>query len=164
MTFGKTFLLSFVTLVAINFGGWVLYLALSGAIGQFVTQLGSLEGIAHAFFFPKKYIEYPGNTFYWLVLSFSSDPIPADLIVYLIFLIAAPLLAAIVAGIVGENKMEVFGAWMLVIGVCMGVALTLILIDQPQTPAFIANFVLGAFAHGLLYGCVALLVEKSESF
>jgi len=164
MGFGKTFILSLVTLVGLTFGGWVLYLALSGTIGQIGTALSSLSGIADAFFFPKILYPYPGGVFAGLVTVLFSGAITAEAITLFIFLIITPLLAAVVAGVVGESKVEVFGAWFLVIGVCMGTALTLILLGPGLTPEGIVNFILGAVVHGLVYGCVALLVAGSESF
>ncbi|MFX1275446.1 MAG: hypothetical protein ACFFBP_03235 [Promethearchaeota archaeon] len=168
MGFGKTFLLCLITYVGATFGGWVLVLALNGFISSFGTALTSLPTIAEAFFGPFAATPYPGDSYSGLagaILSLSISDI-----VKFAFYIGAPLLAAIIAGIVGEKKAEVFGAWLLVISISMGVVLTLNLITYliiyggGLSVTEIINIVLGAVAHAFLYGCIALLVSKSESF
>ena len=169
MAFGKTFILSLVTLVGLTFGGWILVLALSGTIGEIGTYLSSLTGIASAFFFPNWLFPYPGDVYTGLLVLIFTGTIDAASITLIIFLIAAPLLAAIVAAIVGENKLEVFFGWFLAAAVSMGVSLTLIIIGYMTAyggilPELIVNFILGAITQVLVYGCIGLLVAKYDSF
>ncbi len=169
MAFGKTFLLSLVTLVGLTFGGWILVLALDGSIAQIGTYLSTLPGIANAFFFPNILFPYPGDVYNGLIAIIFTGTLTAASLTLIIFLIAAPLLAAIVAGIVGENRNEVFFGWFLAAAVSMGIALTLIIIGFMTTyggilPELIVQFIVGAATQALVYGCIGLLVARYDSF
>jgi len=176
MAFGKTFVLSLVTFIGLNFVFAIIIAALSDSIGIFLPDLmDPLSNLASALFGPIG-MEDPIILVYLPILPGSVaasipialiDPIDLGILLGLIFFIVAPLLAAIIAGRLGESKGERFGAWFLVSMVSMGVYLILILIGEVHASdliTIIVNTIISGLINGFFYGCFALLFAKSEIY
>jgi hypothetical protein len=164
MAFGKTFVLSLVTFLGLNFVFVIIIAALSGSIGTFFPDLlNPLSNLGSALFGPIGIL--PGAVAVSIPIAFA----PFDLVILLglIFFIVAPLLASIIAGRLGESRGECFGAWFLVAMVSMGVYLTLILVAGVPPAILIYTIVITiifGLINGFFYGCFALLFAKSEFY
>ncbi len=164
MAFGKTFLLTLITVIGLGFLGFVLYLVLNEQIGQFGTQLSDLSNLAGALFGP--IITFPYTIIFGLANPFA-ETLTAGLIILYILYIMACLLAAVVAGKIGENKQEAFGSWFLAAMICAGVALTLTLVEgvyESQLTWTIVSIIIAGIVNGFMYGAVALLLNKAEFY
>ena len=180
MAFGKTFALTLLTFIGVNFGGYVLILVIEGQIGNFLSIFTSMSELAIAFFGPitgyPGYIlggidiytlEGPYTTFGFLGELLYSGTAGLGIIIEVIFLIVAPLLAAVVAGKIGEGKKDAFGGFFLAIMISAGGALTLILIGQVYQSILIITIItiiLSGVITAFLYGSVALLLNKGDLY
>ena len=165
MGFGKAFALSLVAFIGLNFGLLIIIQAIGGIIADFFTSLADMSVLGSALFGP--IATYPGA-----VATDINDMLlvgPFDLADFLgyIFFIVAPLLAAILAGRLGESRTHCFGAWFLVAMVSMGGYLTLVLITgvpESQLVYTIISIIISGVLNGFFYGCFSLLVAKSEFY
>jgi hypothetical protein len=170
MAFGKTFILSLLAFIGLNFGFAVIVSALAGTIGTFFTSLADMSVLADALCGPISL--YPGTVIgnYGvtpsLVGSFFETPIDLSILLTYIFYIVAPLLAAIIAGRLGESRGECFGAWFLTAMIVMAVALVLELIANSFSIGIsvLLGIILGGVVTAFFYGCFALLLVKSEFY
>ncbi|MBN1803264.1 MAG: hypothetical protein JW891_17265 [Candidatus Lokiarchaeota archaeon] len=164
MAFGKSFILSLVTVIAVGFFGFLLSMIIGEQIDQIVDNLSDLSDLSIALFGPV--ITFPYAIVFGLTNSLA-EPITAGIIVQSIFYIVACLLAAVVAGKLGENKQEAFGSWFLTAMICAGVALTLTLIEGVYESLLtwtIVSIIIAGIVNGFLYGAVALLLNKAEFY
>jgi len=167
MGFGKAFALSLVAFIGLNFGLVIIIEAIGGTIGEFFTNLADMGNLSTALFGP--IATYPGIVATAMLTMLLTDAVPFDLeiLLGLIFYIVAPLLASILAGRLGENRAQCFGAWFLVAMVSMGGYLTLTLIVGVTADLLmitIAGVILSGVINGFFYGCFALLVARSEFY
>ncbi len=177
MGFGKAFLLSLVIFIAINFGIALVIALLGDGISSFFDSLTDMEQLGANLFGTIKGTPYEGMK-NLLVNSLSlAQESESDPILPLIAFIAAPLVAAIIAGVSAEGKGQAFGAWFLVAMIAAGVILVLEVflnetmrdlvlgLDTLDMISYILlNYLLAALVNGFFYGCFALLTCKSEFY
>ena len=170
MAFGKTFALSLLAFLGLNFGFALIVAALGGGIGTFFTDLADMAVLADVLggpisIFPGTVIGNYDITTSLIGSFFESPMVIANVLTY-IFYIVAPLLAAIIAGRLSESRGECFGAWFLTAMIVMAVVLILELIAVSFSIALsvLLYIILGGVVNAFFYGCFALLVSRSEFY
>lgn len=186
MSFAKSFGLSFIIFIGLNvvffFSGYVL---IDGGLDAFFTALETdlyviLEPLFGPLFGPNiariiyadpliPNIGMGPESILYVVLQVSD--LELGFIVLLIGYIAAPLIAAIMAGRFADNKIEALLGWFLATMVSAIIVLSwgfYILRDAGDPAAVIVDFViftagLGVIM-GIFYGCFALLFTSTEYF
>ena len=178
--FGKTFLLTLLTFVAVNVGGWLIVLFLNGEILNIISHITDLSKLSGALFGPISetpgwviggYIEDSSETYTYFgflgdLLS-GSTTINLGTIIGFVFYIAAPLLAVIVAGKMGDRKGDAFGGWLLAASICIGAALTLTLlggVGQSVLLITILTIIIAGVGNIFFYGSIALLLHKHQFY
>lgn len=126
-------------------------------------------------------INFPGNVIISIYAQISLGIIDTSLILN-IGLLVSPFVAALVAGLTGENKKGSFGGWMiasLIGSAALGVLAFVnpstllnygILVNNPIM-GLVADpimalivFMLSGVVNGIFYGCFALLFTKTEMY
>lgn len=95
------------------------------------------------------------------------DPEPA-VVVFLVGYIVAPFVAAILSGVLGENKGQAWGGWFLTAMITAGIAMIwgiLYRVDAGLDHEVISDFAISQIIFGAIlgffYGCFALLALRS---
>lgn len=175
MAFGKTFILTLVAFIGLNFVFAMIGAVLTESIDTFFTDLSDMSILAHVLGGPISL--YPGGDVIGiysttpenasgLMGAIMADDMVLETVLMYIFYIVAPLLAAIIAGRVGESRGQCFGAWFLVAMIGMGIVLVLELIAGEFEIAlgYLLKIITAGVVNALFYGCFALLLSRSEFY
>ncbi|MHA2269377.1 MAG: hypothetical protein ACXAB8_16380, partial [Promethearchaeota archaeon] len=113
MSFGKSFLLSLVAFVGLNFIFTILYYSLGAGFGALMSEIQTAPLMILYYLFGS-IASVPSNILGWVLLEPFSTGVMTNLIMGLGFLVA-PLIAAILAGKLAESKFQGFSGWLLTV-------------------------------------------------
>ncbi|MHA1933374.1 MAG: hypothetical protein ACW96X_12590 [Promethearchaeota archaeon] len=177
MGFGKSFLLSLVAFVGLNFIFTILYYSLGAGFGALITEIQTAPLMIIYYLFGS-IASIPSNVLNWVLADplFNGDM--THLIIGLGFLIA-PLIAAILAGKLAESKFQGFSGWLLtvivstvavIIGIIPGFSSTFVGTLTSLYPTWtsfelmLIYLVISCVINIIFYGFFALLVSKTEYY
>jgi hypothetical protein len=175
MGFGKAFLLSILAFVGLNFTFTIIHFALIplGLEELFTTIQNDPLMILFYLFGP--IICSPSFIFNWVI----TQPILLDDMSYLVLglgYLIAPIIAAILAGRLGENKGQSFGGWLLTVVISTVLVVIGALLNSTLQVVISATYILGSFNEILVfslincvinlvfYGFFVLLLSKTEIY
>ncbi len=172
MGFGKAFGFSLLAYIGLNFLFIVIVETLSGDLNLLFSDISSNPLIILLIFFGTT-ANMPGNVFLSMYAQIATGAIDYNLIETIGFFVT-PLVAALVAGRVGENKGGSFGGFFLtsilgslVLGILAYVSpATLIYFSIPvidPTATLIILLIAGA-VNGVFYGAFSLMFTKTEYY
>jgi hypothetical protein len=170
--FGKAFGFSLLAYIGLNFLFIVIVETLSGNLNILFSDISADPLIILLIFFGTT-TNMPGTVFLSMYTQIATGTIDYNLIRNIGYFVT-PLVAALVAGRVGENKAGSFGGFFLtsIIGsVALGIlayistatlAYFLIIVIDP-TATFITLLIAGA-VNGVFYGAFSLMFTKTEYY
>ncbi|MFX0105354.1 MAG: hypothetical protein ACFE75_07680 [Candidatus Hodarchaeota archaeon] len=182
MGFGKAFLLSIVAFVGVNFIFTIIYYAIGPGFDVLFFNIQNYPLVILYYLFGS-IISTPSIIFDWIIVSpiLGAFLLP-NLILGLGYL-AAPIVAAILAGRFGESKGQCFGGWLLtavistvpvIIGTLLSPFTQLEIsniygwwLPPPPSPPFemILVFpIISCLINIIFYGLFALLISKIEYY
>ncbi|MFW9785198.1 MAG: hypothetical protein ACFFFB_23160 [Candidatus Heimdallarchaeota archaeon] len=179
MGFGKSFILSLVAFVGLNFVFTILYYSLGPGFDFLMSEIQNAPMMIIYYLFGS-IASVPSNILNWVIV----DPFFNSTMTYLImglgFLIA-PLIAAILAGKFAESKFQGFSGWLLtsiistvamIIGTIPGLSGTFVGTIETLyfggTPTgfevMLITLIISCVVNIVFYGFFALLVSKTEYY
>ncbi|MFX1455324.1 MAG: hypothetical protein ACFFDB_08090 [Promethearchaeota archaeon] len=184
MTFGKTFVLSLVAFVGLNFIFSILYLALGPGFGLLLDRFNpsspDYAPLMLLYYFFGSVAALPSVILNWVLILPILPPNDISLLVIGLGFLIAPLIAAILAGKFAESKLQGFAGWSLTVilstvAVLIGLFLSpaventiTLLYPQPVLPlsfeAVLIYVVISCVINIVFYGFFALLVSKTEYY
>jgi hypothetical protein len=168
MSFGKSFIVSLVSLIALNVVIFAIFYSIGYGFDQFITGIVSnatyilyvlFGSTAHAIWFIADSFLY----------SFGTDPISWDFFLLNLSFIVAPLLAAVITGRLSEKRVHAFAGFFLTTIICMLVSIILVyqgfayqvmLAGEFFPEPALIKVILGSLVNGFIYGMVAYLTTK----
>jgi hypothetical protein len=174
MGFGKAFGFSLIAFIGINFLFVIISETITGDLNTLFSDITTNPLVLFFVFFGPITL-MPGQIvqlIYVLVSSGVYDSNFIGLLLSLIGSIVAPLIASLIAGKTGEDKIGSLGGWFLT-AIVSGLAIGLLVFIYPAVlayyglPASIDTFVLSilsAVVNGIFYGTFALLFASIEPY
>ncbi len=188
MGFGKTFLLSLVAFVGLNFIFSILYLALGPGFGELLNRFNpsspQYAPLMIIYYLFGSIASIPSIILNWVIILPIFPPNVMDFLIVGLGFLIAPLIAAILAGKFAESKFQGFAGWLLTavistVAVIIGAFLSPIFQGTLTTlygPAWstivititvevmIIFLVISCIVNIIFYGFFALLVSKTEYY
>lgn len=175
MGFGKSFLLSLVAFVGLNFIFTILYYLLGAGFDALINEIQTAPLMIINYLFGS-IASVPSNILNWVIV----DPLFNTTMTYLILglgFLVAPLIAAVLAGIFAESKLQGFSGWLLTVVI----STVAVIIGAYLSPMFQTNLttlyttwtsfeliliylVISCVVNIIFYGFFALLVSKTEYY
>ena len=177
MGFGKSFLLSLVAFVGLNFIFTILYYLLGAGFDALINEIQTAPLMIIYYLFGS-IASMPSNILNWVIVNplFNPPFIMSDLLMGLGFLVA-PLIAAILAGRFAESKLQGFAGWLLTVVISTGAVIigailspmfqTTLTTLYPTWTSFeliLIYLVISCVVNIIFYGFFALLVSKTEYY
>lgn len=172
MSFAKAFGFSLIAFIGLNVVFFLIGYGIMGTLDSFFDSLASTPlNIIPLIFGPLASLQYPFMIINQIIMWVGGMTIETGSVILLIGFVLAPLIAAILSGRFGDNKIQSFGGWFLTAMVTSLVILIWAVIDilelpGPVTAEFIISVVITyigiGLVYGLIYGCISLLVAKEE--
>lgn len=179
MGIGKSFLISLVAFVGLNFVFTILYYALEPVLG-FEVLINEIQNapLMIVYYLFGSIASIPSSMLNWIIV----DPLLSyTALTYLIMglgFIVAPLIAAILAGRLGEGKYQGFVGWLLtvivsavavIIGIIPGFSTTFVstltsLYGWSGFNVMLISLGVTCIVNMIFYGFFALLVSKTEYY
>ncbi|MHA2392858.1 MAG: hypothetical protein ACXAEX_13000 [Promethearchaeota archaeon] len=177
MGFGKSFLLSLVAFVGLNFIFTILYYSLSPAgFNGLMTEIQNAPLMIIYYLFGS-IASVPSNILNWVIV----DPLLNSTMTYLIMglgFLVAPLVSAILAGRLAESKFQGFLGWLItvivstiavIIGTIPGFSGTFVttlntLYGWSGFEVTMILLIISAVVNIVFYGFFALLLSKTEYY
>ena len=168
LSFVKSFIVSLVALMALNSVIMIITYAVGYGFDNFTSSITNIP-----LFILYMLFSSTGHAI-WAIISvftysFEADPFNWSYFIVFLGFIIAPLIAAIITGLVSEKKTHAFGAFFLSVIICMLICIILVYqgtyyelqfgITMNQTEALI-TVTLGSLVNGLIYGIIAFLTTK----
>jgi hypothetical protein len=176
MGFGKSFLLSLVAFVGLNFIFTILYYILGSGFNALINEI-QIAPLMIIYYLFGSIASVPSGILNWVIVDPLFNSTMTFLVMGLGFLIA-PLIAAILAGRLAESKSQGFLGWLLTVvistvAVIIGVFLSptfetiLTTLYGPEWTGFeviLIYLVISCIVNIIFYGFFALLVSKTEYY
>ncbi len=177
MGFGKSFLLSLVAFIGLNFVFTILYYLLGAGFNALINEIQTAPLMIIYYLFGS-IASVPSNILNWVIVDplFNPPLIMSNLLMGIGFLIA-PLIAAILAGKFAESKLQGFAGWLLTVVISTGAIIigailsptfqTILTTLYPTWSSFnliLIYLVVSCIVNIVFYGFFALLVSKSEYY
>jgi hypothetical protein len=182
MGFGKTFSLSLVAFVGLNFIFSILYLALGPGFDELFNRFDpdspEYAPLMIIYYLFGSIVSAPYINFNWVIV----EPLFNEIMDYLILglgFIATPLIAAILAGVFAESKLQGFAGWLLTsiistATVIVGVFLSP-MFETELTTTFAAygwssfeviliSLIINCVINVIFYSFFTLLISKTEYY
>ena len=175
MGLGKSFGFSLIAFIGINFLFVIITETITGDLNTLFSEITSNPLVLFFVFFGP-IIFMPGEVVHLMYGSIATGPYDADfigLIIALIGYIVAPLIASLIAGKVGENKIGSLGGWFLTAIVSSLAIGLLVFLNDPLLLAYyglvptidtFALSLLSGVINGIFYGTFALLFASIEPY
>ncbi|MFX1259874.1 MAG: hypothetical protein ACFFAN_18650 [Promethearchaeota archaeon] len=175
MGFGKAFLLSLVAFVGLNFIFTVLYFLFSPLGFDALFSTIEVAPLMILYYLFGSILSIPFYNFNWVVI----EPLlnnNMDILLLGLGFIIAPLVAAILAGIFGETKLQCFSGWLLsaiisCVVVIIGVFLSQTFRNTLETTygwtsneTIITYVVINCVINVIFYSFFALMILKTEYY
>lgn len=180
MGFGKTFSLSLVAFIALNFIFSIIYLALGPGFDELLNRFNP-NSLDYA---PLMIIYYlfgaiasvPSTILNWVIISPFIPPNIMDFLILGLGFLIAPLIAAILAGKFAESKFQGFAGWVLtavistvavIIGIFLSPTFEATLTSTYGWSGFeliLISLVISCVVNIIFYGFFALLISKTEYY
>lgn len=178
MGFGKSFLLSLVAFVGLNFIFTILFFAIDSDSGGFDSLMSTIQDapLMIIYYLFGSVTSVPSNNLDWAIVQPLFEENTTYLILSLGYL-AAPIIAAILAGKFAESKFQGFAGWLLtvivstvavVIGVFLSPKLELefgkIFYDWTGFELILIYLLISCVVNVVFYSFFALLISKTEYY
>ncbi|MFX0027744.1 MAG: hypothetical protein ACFE8B_00920 [Candidatus Hermodarchaeota archaeon] len=187
MGFGKTFSLSLVAFIGLNFIFSILYLALGPGFDELFNRFDpdspDYAPLMMIYYLFGSIINAPYMNLNWVI----TQPLFNDMTDYLILgigFIVAPLIAAILAGKFAESKLQGFAGWLLTVIISTTVVIVGLFLRSPTFEAeltatytpylaipppisnevIMISLIISCVINIVFYGFFALLVAKTEYY
>ena len=177
MGFGKSFLLSLVAFIGLNFVVSILFFAIDPDSGGFDSLMTTIEKapLMIIYYLFGSVTSVPSNNMDWAIVQPLFNEDNTFLILSLGYLVA-PIIAAILAGKFAESKFQGFAGWLLtvivstvavVIGVFLSPTLELefeLVYNWVGFELILIYLVISCVVNIVFYSFFALLVSKTEYY
>ena len=168
MSFGKSFIVSFVALVVLNAVVFTIIYAIGYGFDNFIT--GILPNVPYLLYV---LFSSTAHAIWYLVdllaYSIGTDPISWNFFFLNLGFIIAPLIAAVITGRLSEKRVHAFAGFFLSAIICMlvsiiilyqGFAYQVLLAGEFDQTAALMKVIFGSLVNGLIYGIIAYLTTK----
>lgn len=172
MGFGKAFGFSLLAFIGLNFLFLIIAHTISGNLNLMFGDISAQPLILFALFLGPIYY-FPGSAIMNTYSAFLFG-VPLDVIILSIGTIVSPLIAAIIAGRVGENKAGSFLGWFLTSILCAVILGIFAFIDTAVLSYYgipigdptmtLVTCLFSGVVNGIFYGAFALLLTKTEYY
>lgn len=168
MSFLKAFGISFIVFIGLNIVFFLIGYLIIGTLDVYFQSITSTpSNILLLIFGPIVSLQFPAilisQVGYWI----GGMPFEVGALILFIGFIIAPLVAAILSGRFGENKIEAFGGWFAAVMISALVVIIWFLIDligigAPIETIFslVLTYIGIGLIYGFGYGCISLLLTK----
>ncbi|MBY8985877.1 MAG: hypothetical protein KGD65_12460 [Candidatus Lokiarchaeota archaeon] len=180
MGFGKTFSLSLVAFIALNFIFSILYLALGPGFDELLNRFNpsspQYAPLMIIYYLFGAIASVPSILLNWVIILPIFPPNILDFLIIGLGFLIAPLIAAILAGKFAESKLQGFAGWVLT-AVISTIALVICIILSPTFEAtmtstygwsgfelILISLAISCVVNIIFYGFFALLVSKTEYY
>ena len=180
MGFGKTFSLSLVAFIALNFIFSIIYLALGPGFDELLNRFNPNSAdyapIMIIYYLFGSIASVPSTILNWVIILPIFPPNIIDFLIIGVGFLIAPLIAAILAGKFAESKFQGFAGWLLtavissvavIIGVFLSPTFVLTLTNSYGWIGFeliLIYLAISCLVNIIFYGFFALLVSKTEYY
>jgi len=180
MGFGKTFSLSLVAFIGLNFIVSLLYLALGPGFDELLNRFNpnspDYAPLMTIYYLFGSIASVPSDILNWVIVDPLFNSNMTHLVLGIGFLVA-PLIAAILAGKFAESKLQGSSGWLLTV-IISTVAMIIGMFLSPKFQTYLTNLyptwssfeliliylVISSVVNIIFYGFFALLVSKTEYY
>ena len=180
MGFGKTFSLSLVAFIGLNFIFSILYLALGPGFEELLNRFNpnspQYAPLMIIYYLFGSIASVPSTILNWVIIYPLFPPNIMDFLIIGLGFLLAPLIAAILAGKFAESKFQGFAGWLLtvvistvavIIGVFLSPTFEATLTSTYGWISFeliLISLAISCVVNIIFYGFFALLVSKTEYY
>ncbi|MFX1497814.1 MAG: hypothetical protein ACFFBH_09825 [Promethearchaeota archaeon] len=163
MGFGKAFGFSLLAYIGLNFLFVIITNTITGDLNNLFSSIGANPLILFIILLGPV-TQTPTTVYSSIASEIGLGSLDAGTIVEYIGYIAAPLVAAIIAGKVGDNKAGSFLGWLITTIVMAIILIILMIVGLPIVGMTTFEILILAVINGIFYGTFALLFTSTEYY